>query len=55
LLSSELARVCTACTIDRATRKLERPSDHAPVMVEVAAEPSHLSWTAAEGEARKKI
>jgi exodeoxyribonuclease-3 len=55
LLSPELARVCTACTIDRTTRKLERPSDHVPVMVEVAAEPSHSSWTAAEGEACKKI
>ena len=35
LLSSELAGVCTACVIDKATRKLERPSDHAPVMVEL--------------------
>jgi exodeoxyribonuclease-3 len=24
-----------ACTIDKAQRKLERPSDHAPVMVEI--------------------
>jgi exodeoxyribonuclease-3 len=35
LLSKDLAEVCTACVIDRATRKLERPSDHAPVMVEL--------------------
>jgi exodeoxyribonuclease III len=35
LLSSELAGVCTACVIDKAARKLERPSDHAPVMVEL--------------------
>jgi exodeoxyribonuclease III len=35
LLSSELAGVCTACVIDKATRKLERPSDHAPVMIEL--------------------
>jgi exodeoxyribonuclease-3 len=55
LLSPELAKACTACTIDRATRKLERPSDHAPVMVEVAIEPSNLSWTAAEEEVCKKI
>ena len=33
LLSRDLAHVCTACVIDKATRKLERPSDHAPVMV----------------------
>jgi exodeoxyribonuclease III len=36
LLSSELAKICTACVIDKATRKLERPSDHAPVIVELA-------------------
>ena len=35
LLSSDLAKTCTACVIDKATRKLERPSDHAPVMVEL--------------------
>ena len=33
LLSAPLAEVCTACCIDRQTRKLERPSDHAPVWV----------------------
>ncbi|GAB1232406.1 exodeoxyribonuclease III [Ferrigenium sp. UT4] len=26
---------CTACTIDKAPRKLERPSDHTPVIAEV--------------------
>ena len=31
LLSSALARRCTAAGIDRAPRKRERPSDHAPV------------------------
>ena len=31
LLSSPLARRCTAAGIDRAPRKRERPSDHAPV------------------------
>jgi exodeoxyribonuclease-3 len=35
LLSAMLAQDCTACTIDRAPRKLERPSDHAPVMAEI--------------------
>ncbi len=35
LLSSELAKTCTACVIDKAPRKLERPSDHAPIMVEL--------------------
>ncbi|MBI4936980.1 MAG: exodeoxyribonuclease III [Nitrosomonadales bacterium] len=36
LLSAPLAKSCTACTIDRAPRKQERPSDHAPVMAELA-------------------
>jgi len=36
LLNNELARACTACVVDKATRKLERPSDHAPVMVELS-------------------
>jgi exodeoxyribonuclease-3 len=27
---------CTACSIDKAPRKLERPSDHAPVIAEIA-------------------
>ena len=35
LLSASLAQNCTACTIDRAPRKLERPSDHAPVVAEI--------------------
>lgn len=34
LLSPELAKGCTSCMIDRAPRKLERPSDHAPVVAE---------------------
>lgn len=37
LLSEPLARACTASTVDKAPRKLERPSDHAPVIAEVAA------------------
>ena len=32
LLSDELAGACVTCTIDKAVRKLERPSDHAPVV-----------------------
>ncbi len=36
LLSAPLATRCTACTIDKAPRKLERPSDHAPVLAELA-------------------
>ncbi|MBA4142231.1 MAG: exodeoxyribonuclease III [Nitrosospira sp.] len=35
LLSSQLAKECTSCVIDKATRKLDRPSDHAPVVVEL--------------------
>ena len=34
LLSSALAAECSACSIDKAPRKLERPSDHAPVIAE---------------------
>jgi len=35
LLSEALARACTSCSIDKTTRALERPSDHAPVVVEL--------------------
>jgi len=35
LLSPSLAAECTTCTIDKAPRKLERPSDHAPVLAGV--------------------
>jgi len=35
LLSPELAASCSACTIDKAPRKLERPSDHTPVTAEL--------------------
>jgi exodeoxyribonuclease-3 len=37
LLSQELARACTASTVDKAPRKLERPSDHAPALAELSA------------------
>lgn len=36
LLSNVLSSQCQSCVIDKAARKLERPSDHAPVMVELA-------------------
>jgi len=36
LASAPLAAACTACTIDRGPRALERPSDHAPVIAEFA-------------------
>lgn len=35
LLSPALAERCSACQIDTAPRKLERPSDHAPVIAQV--------------------
>jgi exodeoxyribonuclease-3 len=37
LLSPALAGECRSCTIDVAPRKLERPSDHAPVVCEIRA------------------
>ncbi len=36
LLSESLAQTCTSCVIDIEPRKLERPSDHAPVLAEIA-------------------
>lgn len=35
LLSPALVSSCTSCTIDKAPRKLERPSDHTPVIAEL--------------------
>ncbi len=35
LLSETLAAGCTVCAIDKAPRKLERPSDHTPVWAEI--------------------
>jgi exodeoxyribonuclease-3 len=35
LLSPQLAKLCTACTIDIEPRRAERPSDHAPVIAEL--------------------
>lgn len=36
LLSDTLAAQCTGCTIDLEPRRLERPSDHAPVVAEIS-------------------
>ena len=36
LISSPLVSSCKSCVIDKAPRKLERPSDHTPVVVELA-------------------
>ena len=35
LLSEPLAKNCSACTVDIEPRKLERPSDHAPVLADI--------------------
>jgi exodeoxyribonuclease III len=35
LISEPLVAQCKSCVIDKAPRKLERPSDHTPVIVEV--------------------
>lgn len=37
LASSALAADCRACVVDRAPRKLEKPSDHAPVVADFAS------------------
>ena len=42
LLSTALVAQCKGCEIDKAPRKLERPSDHAPVIVELGYEPLYL-------------
>ena len=36
LISEPLIAECKSCVIDKAPRKLERPSDHTPVVVELA-------------------
>ena len=35
LISEPLATKCTSCVIDKTPRKLERPSDHTPVIAEI--------------------
>ncbi len=37
LVSDALKEKCVSCIIDKAPRKLERPSDHTPVVLEVSA------------------
>ena len=36
LVSSALAPLCAGCHVERSLRALERPSDHAPVVIEVS-------------------
>ena len=36
LLTAPLAQACTCSVVDREMRKLERPSDHAPVVAEIS-------------------
>jgi exodeoxyribonuclease-3 len=36
LVSDALKPLCQSCVIDKAPRKLERPSDHTPVMLTLA-------------------
>ena len=36
LLTTPLAETCTACRVDASLRALERPSDHAPVIADLA-------------------
>lgn len=38
LLSKELSRHCSTCTVDKTARKHERPSDHAPVIAELSTQ-----------------
>ena len=39
LISDALVDACDACTVDKVPRKLERPSDHAPVWASFATTP----------------
>jgi len=36
LVSTALRDACRACAVDKTPRALERPSDHAPVVLELA-------------------
>jgi exodeoxyribonuclease III len=40
LVSQALVSKLRACTIDKAPRKNERPSDHTPVVVDIALAPT---------------
>ena len=35
LVSPALREACRSCTVDKEPRRLERPSDHAPVVLEL--------------------
>lgn len=37
LISAALREACRSCAVDKEPRRLERPSDHAPVMLELAS------------------
>jgi exodeoxyribonuclease-3 len=41
LVSEALRPLVTACRVDKAPRRLERPSDHAPVVLEIDPEPAN--------------
>ncbi len=38
LLTAPLAKLCTSSIVDREMRKVERPSDHAPVVAEISVD-----------------
>ncbi|HOF52489.1 MAG TPA: exodeoxyribonuclease III, partial [Rhodoferax sp.] len=40
LVSNALKPLVASCEIDKTPRKNERPSDHAPVVVEIADQPA---------------
>jgi exodeoxyribonuclease III len=35
LLSADLAELCSSCEVDKAPRKWDQPSDHAPVIANI--------------------
>jgi exodeoxyribonuclease-3 len=43
LASTKLTSLCTGCDIDKAPRRLPRPSDHTPVVAEFTANPCCVS------------
>ena len=51
LLSPALAADCRSCVIDKAPRKLERPSDHAPVVADIARPDSRGTLAGAKSQA----
>ena len=55
LVSEPLRAGVRACTIDKAQRKLERPSDHAPVMVDIEPERQRTSAGVDAGPQRDDV